>query len=230
MITLLTATGCRPEAWAICEKLMLAQTYAGPVHWIIVDDGEQPQDITFHRKNWTIEVVRPAPLWQRGDNTQARNLLAGLAFVEDDAQLVIIEDDDYYAPDWLRFVDAAFFLSDADLIGESFARYYNVQTGCARSLCNAGHASLCSTAMRGPAIQQFYKACRTGAQFIDLDLWNACDNKLLFYEAQVVGIKGLAGRDGIGMGHTSLIGQPDQDGKILRQWLGKDAELYLSKA
>ena len=32
MLTLLTATGARPEAWAICERLMLRQDYAGPFY------------------------------------------------------------------------------------------------------------------------------------------------------------------------------------------------------
>jgi len=229
VITLLTATGGRPESWAICERLMLAQTYEGPVHWVIVDDGEQPQEITFARHNWTLEVVRPMPFWRSGENTQARNLLAGLEVIDANAQLVIIEDDDYYSPDWLRFIDSAFFLSSADLIGESNARYYNVQTGIARELSNLNHASLCSSAMRGPAIQSFFKACQKGAKFIDVDLWASCEKKLLFYEAQVVGIKGMPGRDGIGMGHKSLVGQQDQESNILKQWLGKDADFYLLK-
>ena len=49
MLTLLTATGARPEAWAICEQLMARQTYAGPVRWVIVDDGPVAQPVAFQR-------------------------------------------------------------------------------------------------------------------------------------------------------------------------------------
>ena len=49
MLTLLTATGARPEAWAICERLMARQTYAGPVRWIIVDAGPEAQPVTLQR-------------------------------------------------------------------------------------------------------------------------------------------------------------------------------------
>ena len=63
MLHLLTATGARPQAWAICERLMAAQDYAGPVTWIIVDDGPEPQPVTFERAGWRLVVIRPAPLW-----------------------------------------------------------------------------------------------------------------------------------------------------------------------
>lgn len=74
MLTLLTATGARPQAWAICERLMMAQDYSGPVRWVIVDDGKEAQPVTFERDGWTLEVIRPAPYWRQGQNTQARNL------------------------------------------------------------------------------------------------------------------------------------------------------------
>lgn len=100
MLTLLTATGARPHAWAICQRLMHAQRYGGLIRWIIVDDGPEPQPVTFQRVGWRVDIVRPQPCWQPGQNTQARNLLSGLALVpDDDARIAIIEDDDHYAPD-----------------------------------------------------------------------------------------------------------------------------------
>ena len=126
MLTLLTATGCRPEAFAITEKLALNQTFAGDVHWILVDDGEVAQPITFSVPNWTLTVIRPEPFWKKGENTQARNLLAGLEVVPDDARLVIWEDDDYMAPSYLSWVNNR--LDKADLVGESHAWYYNLPT------------------------------------------------------------------------------------------------------
>ena len=46
MIQLLTPTGMRPEAFALCERWMAAQTYDGPCTWFVVDDGAVPLKLT----------------------------------------------------------------------------------------------------------------------------------------------------------------------------------------
>ncbi|KRD71446.1 glycosyltransferase family A protein [Lysobacter sp. Root96] len=225
MLTLLTATGARPAAWAICERLMAAQDYAGPVRWLVVDDGPEAQPIAFERAGWTVEVIRPVPIWQPGQNTQARNLLAGLAVIDDDSRLAVIEDDDWYSPDWLSHVDQQLDL--AELVGERRARYYNVEFRRGRQLSNTEHASLCSSAMRGRAIAAFRAACLVRPKFIDLELWRRHPFRFLFDGGRVVGIKGLPGRAGIGMGHRDdFTGQADRDGALLSLWVGEDAELY----
>ena len=227
MLTLLTATGCRPEAFAITEKLALNQTFAGDVHWIIVDDGEVAQPITFSVPNWTLTVIRPEPFWKKGENTQARNLLAGLEVVPDDARLVIWEDDDYMAPSYLSWVNNR--LDKADLVGESHARYYNLPTRRARELNNTQHASLCSTGMKGDAIKLFREVCVPGVQFIDINLWRGFGgSKILERGNRVVGMKGLPGRGGIGMGHKSdFAGKRDPNFAILRSWIGSDVKYYV---
>ncbi len=208
---------------------MAAQDYDGPVHWIVVDDGPQPQESTFRRDRWDIEVVRPQPYWQPGENTQARNLLAGLDQVTDGALLLIIEDDDHYAPSWLRMADNA--LGRAELVGETRARYYNVNDWRWREHNNAAHASLCATGLRGPALSFFRSCCVAQYRFIDLTLWrNYPGSKHLFSGHLVTGIKGLPGRAGIGMGHRSSLhgSTPDPTRARLRAWLGNDADAYLS--
>lgn len=227
MLKLLTATGCRQEAWAICEKLMLAQTYTGPVRWIIVDDGKEAQPVTFAREGWQLEVVRREPFWKPGQNTQALNLVAGLARVKPYDRLVILEDDDHYAPDWIETINAA--LDGADLAGENMARYYNVATSTGRQLNNANHASLCSTGVKGMALEMLRRECKPGVQFIDVNLWrNFKGTKHLFSGGRVTGIKGMPGRGGIGMGHKpDFHGIKDTDGALLREWIGQDAELYI---
>lgn len=225
MLTLLTATGARPEAFALCQRWMAAQTFAGPVRWIVVDDGPEPSPITFKRAGWQIERVRPFPLWKPVDNTQARNLLAGLVLCDRDSRLLIIEDDDHYAPTWLD--TCARELERAELVGETKARYYNIASRIGRQLNNTGHSSLCSTAMRGAAIDTFYSICRPGVKFIDMQLWRQHPSKHLFSGHGVTGIKGLPGRAGIGMGHRrSFSGSSDQNLSLLREWIGEDAEFY----
>ena len=230
MLTLLTATGCRPEAWAITEQLMLAQDYAGPVRWVIVDDGEMPQPITFEREGWTLEVIRPAPFWKAGQNTQARNLSTGLAVITNNERLLIIEDDDHVKPSYLRTMSD--MLDKADMVGETFARYYNVKTRSYRQLNNAMHASLCSTGLKGRAIELLRRECKPGVQFIDLNLWrNWRGSKLLARNGLVTGIKGMPGRDGIGMGHRpSPAWSVDASGAVLESWVGADAGHYRGHA
>lgn len=229
MLTLLTTTGSRPEAWNICQKLMARQTYKGQVRWLVVDDGEDEQPIDFMPQNgtWSIEVYRPQPFWQPGQNTQARNLLVGLAVVKPDEKLVIIEDDDFYAADWLETVEAE--LKKAELVGESCARYYNLKKRMAQKMINKSHSSLCSTAMRGQAIETFRTICKPGIQFIDCLLWQTHADKQIFSGHRVVGIKGLPGRKGIGMGHDeNFTGVRDNDAKLLIEWIGQEAaSLYI---
>jgi hypothetical protein len=232
-LTLLTATGARPEAWAICERLMAAQDYAGPVRWVIVDDGPTPQPLTFARDAWMLEVLRPTPPWEPGQNTQARNLLAGLAVIEAAARVVLVEDDDWYAPDWLTTVNAA--LDAAELVGETRARYYHVRTRHAHEHSNTTHSSLCSTAVRGAAIDRLRDVCLFQPRvapigrpltFIDMELWHRHASRQLFDGHRVVGIKGLPGRHGIGSGHLGFESIADPHSEILRRWVGDDARFY----
>lgn len=225
-LQLLTATGARPEAFALCHRWMQAQTYTGKVLWIVVDDGQTPSRLSMMPDNWEQVVIRPKTLWQPGQNTQARNLLAGLDVCIKNDPLAIIEDDDYYSPDWLNCVTNN--LASADLVGECRARYYNIVLKRGRQLSNTKHASLCSTAMSGNAIKAFRKACESRTKFIDLALWKSNMSKRLFSGNHVVGIKGLPGRGGIGMGHRDdFTGKHDADGSLLHEWIGDDARYYL---
>lgn len=226
-LTLLTATGCRPQAWAITERWAQAQDFDGEVDWIIVDDGEEPQPITFKRDGWRTIVVRPQPYWQPGQNTQARNLAAGLKLVEKGSRLVIWEDDDYMHPAYLRTVHR--WLDTHDLVGEAPARYYNIKSRRALQLKNKQHASLCCTAMKGKAIEAFARELVPGVQFIDMNLWrNFYGTKALYPTKLVVGLKGLPGRTGIGMGHKpDMRGDDDPNLLTLKDWIGEEAAAIL---
>lgn len=220
MLTLLIATGCRPEAWAISEKLLARQTYEGPARLIIVDDGETPQPVTLARAGWEIHVLRRAPFWQPGQNTQARNLATGLAAIGRDERVVIFEDDDWYAPGYLA--DVAQWLDHYDLVGESHARYFNVATRRGMAMRNDKHASLCSSAAKGAGLIALRRAVTSRRTYIDLALWESRVSKRLFRTQHVVGIKGLPGRGGIGGGHKKQFGVPMN----LRDLIGEDAALY----
>jgi len=195
-ITALTPTGARPEAFAECVRQMRAQT-ASAVRWVIVDDGPEPMP-TPDVPGWDVIHLRPEPVWQPGQNTLARNLLAGLREATD--RVAICEDDDGYAPDWLDTVNG--WLDRADLVGESHSLYVNgdrrVEMG------NAHHASLCSTGVKGDARRFLRWACTVDARGIDLRLWKQFRGRKALHRPEprrVTGIKGYPGRPGLGIGH-----------------------------
>jgi hypothetical protein len=219
VLTLLTPTGTRPEAWALCERWMMRQTYTGPVRWIVVDDGMIPQPVTFLRPRWNVTVIRPAQKWRVGENSQARNLREALKLVRPDARVVVIEDDDYYAPGWLERIDQE--LNDHDLVGQGWNCYYHVKTGAIRENDNDKHASLCASAFKGKALQVFRTQCERGPRLIDAPLWKHCPRRHVFKARLVIGMKGMPGRAGIAGGHN-LTGEPFD----LSEWIGDDHRAY----
>jgi len=225
-LTLITPTGGRQQAFDLAVVWMRRQTFDGNVRWIIVNDVDVDFIAPPMPENWRCEVLTPEPRWQPGENTQARNLLAALEIVGPDERVVMIEDDDHYSPDWLETVDQ--MLDKAELVGETMARYYNVSQHRFRQIENCSHSSMCSTALRGSAIGRLRAECRRKNKFIDMHLWRKHKSKHLFSGHRVVGIKGLPGRLGIGSGHhNNFRGEQDQNGAVLRLWIGADAGFYL---
>jgi hypothetical protein len=224
MLTLITPTGDRPEAFALCERWIANQTYTGKYRWLVTDDGITPT--TFSNK--AIEYIRLEPV---NGNTQARNLRKALELVDRKDKIVFIEDDDYYAPSWLDVVNSK--LDTYDLVGEKKSLYWHVQT---RKFAFTGgdlHASLCATALKNNALEVIKQEVKTdGVTAIDHRLWRLFKGKKdLFRGNLVVGIKGLPGRTGIGAGHRKerkFLKQFDEDGKVLKSLIGKDAEVYLN--
>lgn len=196
------------------------QTYKGPVKWIVVDDGETAQPVTFHRDGWLLEVIRPEKKWKPGDNTQARNFREALSLVGSDERVAVWEDDDYYFPGWLEKVDEE--LKSHDLVGQGWNCYYHVRTGAIRVNDNSTHASLCASAFKGEALELFRRQCVRGPRLIDIPMWKHAPNRKVFPGMYVVGMKGLPGRGGIAGGHAMTTDEPFD----LKQWIGDDAQHY----
>lgn len=211
---------------------MARQDYPGRVEWIIVDDGPAPILPGWLRPNWRRTIVRPRPFWREGENTQGRNLWAGLDVAEHlaheggyELRLTVVEDDDWYAPQWLSRIATA--LDHADLAGEAPARYYNVRSRRFSRLGNYAHTSLRCTGLARAAITAFRETLKVPQQLYDWALWRAFDGKKdLFAGELTVGIKGLPGPEGVGAGHEDSAGRPDPGCRILETWLGADSGLY----
>lgn len=222
MICFITPTGGRPEGMELLAGYLNAQTYTGPALWIIVDDVNPITPLPESR--FDVEVIRPFWRWQRGGNTQAKNMSRALAEVGDDDTVIIFEDDDVYLPDHITTTLQE--LETVELTGERVSRYYNVRMRRWQVITGKYHASLMSNGIRGEALGLLFKICLNSTNRIDMQLWQQFNGpKRLTIHTNCIGIKGLPGRAGIGIGHKNGFGEPDETG-VLRHWIGDLAGAY----
>ena len=233
-VSLITATGSRPEAFELCTEFVRRQDYRGPMQWIVVDDGEIATGIDDLPTNILLSHIYPEPKWKPGENTLARNLLVAIPEVCYNF-VVFVEDDDWYARDYVS--KQVRYLSEGFLItGEVPARYYHLPTRRYwRDLRNRGHASLCQTAIHRDLLPLLKTICEESSpNFIDVRLWERCPGRRAFHSSRrSVGMKGLPGRAGIGIGHRPEQGgewESDPDLHVLAEWVGpEDAKLYAER-
>jgi len=230
MIVAITCTGDRPEALARCFDYMMRQTVQ-PDKWIVVDDGVEKAEqlVAPCTEMQIIQIERDA---RPGVMTMARNLDCALGMVDDDDRVVIIEDDDWYAHNYIEHM--AHELQQWALVGERDAMYYNVRSRQWWRCDNQAHASLCATAVTGAGVRALRaavtRARQIGKAWIDLRLWRTAGVPYLLDAGDLcVGIKGMPGRAGFGAGHRPKPGRwtDDPDMRTLRMLVGdSDAEWY----
>lgn len=233
LVTLITPTGGRQEAFAQCERYMLRQTYQGPMQWIVVDDVEPGTNITIPFSNHIKQEYHKGPkTWRQGLNTQRLNMDEALKYVKGD-YIFVIEDDDWYAPNYIETYVK--LLQDYPAVGEGNAKYYNISERSWKEWQNYKHASLCQTAIRKELLSTLEDAVNSGVLFMDCQLWlymlQRVKPLMIVHQNYVVGMKGLPGRFGIGAGH-----QPQDQGFIrdpmfvkLKEWVGVDWVWYQSQ-
>lgn len=227
LVTYITTTGHRLEAFKLCEKYMARQTYKGDVQWIVVDDGWKinPTKVTMGQ-----EYVKGPKEWRHGINTQRYSLDAAIPLIKGD-YVFIIEDDDVYKEQYVEtYLD---FLKYADIVGEVDAIYYSLKVKGYKEMKNYTHSSLCQTAFTKRYIPVFDRAVNSGEMFVDIKLWSmAIVNKhrtLNFHGPKLcIGMKGLPGRTGIGFGHTNTHEfVKDTQYLKIKELLGADADPYI---
>lgn len=226
---LITCTGGRPEALALCDHYMGRQTDRD-FEWIVVDDGieaERPR----HCDTW----IRRTPTWiPGGPHTLCENLLAAFEHVTEPGLVLIVEDDDWYHPKYVEFVKhwASSEPKTTLLFGESFTRYYNVRWRTFQRNDNAHHASMCAMTFRTeflPTLRDIVERANRNEPFIDVTAYTEYREYARLLPMHLVcGIKGLPGRPGIGVGHSESWKTCYRDPwlETLRAWIGDDVERY----
>ena len=225
-ITCITPTGDRPLAFALCRQWMKHQTVK-PTQWIVVDDGKVPMVPT-----GSFQYVRREPRADDPPFTLSPNLAAALPLVKGD-KVFIIEDDEYYAPDYIAEMSKR--LDQHEVVGLMHAKYYHLPTGGYKQISNITHANLAETTFRGsflPEMPEIVQA--SNDSYVDLRIWikagvrgyRFSDNEKSLY----LGIKGLPGRNGIGVGHNPAIYRNHRDTTdraMLKKWIPGDYQIYL---
>lgn len=230
-ITAVTTTRGRPWCFGLLEKYV-ARSLVKPDQWIVVNDGE-PYDYTMGQ-----EVVARDPS-QDTLPSICENWLAALPLIRGDV-VVILEDDDWFAPDYVGTM--AGYLKDYDLAGLAPAVYYHVPSLRWAGMGNGDHASLACTAFTRAALPQVERCCKVfKSVYIDMYLWAEWGTPMCAVQGRKsvlmpnargnglrhVGLKGLPGAKGLGQGHQPA-GFHDPGGVRLQEWLGADADPYLS--
>jgi hypothetical protein len=248
-LTLITPTGDRPEAFALCERWMRAQRFADgreivfgasstdsatqrlsvsasrfSVQWLVIDDGPVPTPCAMGQ-----EVVRrePDPRFDP-PHTLALNLRKALPCVASD-RVLIIEDDDYYGPTYLETMMR--WLDVAPLVGEIGAKYYNVRLPGWFRHHGHSHASLCRTGFSREVFGMFSSVIADDHPSVDLRLWTAWKGARVGWvddagDARLcVGMKGMPGRAGATWRHAKGY-ERDAGLAVLKRWVGDDWRVY----
>lgn len=223
-ITAITPTGDRPLAFALCQQWMMNQTRKPDQH-IIVDDGKIPS------KHFApMQYVRRKPRADDPKHTLVANLKKALPLITGD-KIIIWEDDEYYAPDYIERM--ARELDSHEMVGIKHSKYYHLSSGGYKQFTNEGHASFAATAFRRSVLPDLKAILDSGDNpFIDMALWKRIGNRgYLFTDDRplYLGMKGLPGRVGIVKGHKAenYVLHDTADRVQLKKWMPHDYRVYL---
>lgn len=230
ILTLITATGDRPLAFALCQNWIRKQTLR-PDQWIVVDDGKTPLKPTV-----PMQYVRREPHPNDPRCTLALNLEKSLPLIKGN-KIIIIEDDDYYAPKYVA--EMALRLDQHEIVGIGDSKYYHLFSGGYHRHGNMNRASFAQTAFRDSFLPEFKEILNknTSSIFIDSIIWKKVRGNgrgFIFVDNNIdslyAGIKGLPGRPGV-LGHNpKSYRNPHVDisRKVLRQWIPRDYDIYMN--
>jgi hypothetical protein len=234
LVTLITPTGDRPEAFELTRKWISDQTVE-PDQWIVVDDGFTP--LPLHLRAG-VDYIRRSPTKGEGCTLNA-NLTTALPHIKG-RKIFIIEDDDWYGPNYIKTMLG--YLETYDLVGEGNARYFNLCSMKGQKVNNEVNISLCQTGFDISLLPTF-KECIPGDPFIDIRFWRTVlDNKYIFFDSDDklhlhCSMKGLKGRRGIAMGHNpndpffnrKTIHSQTNGLQLLISWVGREnAKIYMA--
>ena len=230
IITAITPTGDRPLPFTLCQYWMKKQTLRVD-QWIVVDDGKVPME-----PKVGMEYIRRKPRPSDPERTLIENLRAAIPHIRG-SKIIIIEDDEYYAPGYIEKFSSK--LDRHEIVGIGRSKYYHLLSGNYSRLQNTHQASFAEMAFRITFLPEF-RGFLTGELYLDMRIWRAVDKMRthLFYDDTdplYVGMKGMPGRHGIGGGHdiTHHIYKDktrDESRSILKKWIPNEEDFNIYMA
>ena len=223
-VTVITLTGDRPTAFGLCLKWMLHQTLQ-PLQWIIVDDGKVPMLMRYPGYTW---YERREPRTDDPLHTLTVNMAVALPLIMGD-KILFMEDDEYYAPNYILQMDK--LLDEHEIVGIGRSKYYHLPTGGYSRYNNMDHASLAQTGIRATFLPELREAL-AGDCWLDIRIWKAAGSRGFVFDDKdenlYVGMKGLPGRAGIGIGHRQKYNTHDSPPReILKGWAPDGFRYYM---
>ncbi len=144
-----------------------------------------------------------------------------------------MEDDDFFAPSWLAWLESK-FSAGFEMVGEGNAAYWNCAYRWSSFCGNVRHAALVQTAIHRDLLESAANIIRSfESPFWDTRLWTLEANKFLALpnspaERRVVGIKGMFenGYSGEHRQKSPPGTTPDPSMLTLFKWIGPAAASY----
>lgn len=189
---------------------------------IIPDRGDRPKLTTFCLEQVGRMTVKPKATYLVNDEpiTQTKDIVwrvkLGIQRAKADGfdYVYIIENDDYYPPDYFEQMD---FMGN-DFVGTNQTIYYHVGNSRYQLLTHPQRSSLCFTGFRISKMDDF-RWPSDDTTFLDIRLWNYTRRirsaKRLIPHPIGVGIKHNVGMLG-GAGHTKPLEHTDPQRDYLR--------------
>ena len=196
--------------------------------------GDRPKLFEFCKKQIDRMTVKPnhhhmmtfPPESNRPDLTRRVRMAYEYARLMGHEYLFIIEDDDYYPPDYFERLKP-FMEQGIDFIGSSKTVYYNVFQCTYQEFEHAGRSSLFCTGFKISALDGF-KWPKDDYLFLDLELWTYVKRNTNLTTALItsnpiaIGIKHGIGMTG-GKGHTIKLRKQDRHFKFLKANVDEEA-------
>lgn len=220
-VCVITPTGDRPATLKILKECLERQTIK-PRAWVVVDDGVM-ESLSVIKDYPTLIYIRRDK--QETGHTLRENMLLALRS-HAGSNNIIMEDDDWYAPDYIETMLAG--LKQNKLVGVRPYMYYSLASKSYLTRPTEKSMSVwANTAFRGEIVPEMLPIIeQTKDHSLDVNVWNALGNKYGYIVEKDhilhVGIKNAPGRAGTtGMHNRESLGTLDADYTYLTSVVGE---------
>lgn len=239
MLTLLTPTRDRQAACQLLQRWLDRQTYQGPWHWVVVDDGGDRCGIVEREGSKRTTIIRRQNMDKKVHSLPLNLLAAAPLLSQLGGPYIVMEDDEWYGPEYVATM--AKWLGEFEAVGESPTYDYNVKYRQWKVLETRDEAaSFSRTGFTCATLPHWLDAAKAAAvkksPWVDSLGWErVVSKKHLFFihrtvqqKPMAVAMKGLPGPIGPSHGHqwSPRIRKTDPDMSALRRWMGDEYEAY----